>query len=87
VLGLSSGAIGVATGFVHACALTAGGVQCWGRGPLGDGSTGDSAVPVGVQGLPSGLVTIAAAFYNTCVATMDEEVLCWGLMPSQVVGL
>jgi alpha-tubulin suppressor-like RCC1 family protein len=88
VLGFSSGAIGIATGFVHACALSAaGGVQCWGRGPLGDGSSADSAMPVTVQGLPSGLVTIGAGYYNTCVATIDGQVLCWGMVPSPVLGL
>jgi alpha-tubulin suppressor-like RCC1 family protein len=88
IMGFTSGAIGVATGFVHACALSGTGrVQCWGKGPLGNGSNADSPVPVTVQDVPSGLVAIAAGYYNTCVATIDDQVLCWGMMPSPVLGL
>jgi hypothetical protein len=42
---------------------------------------------VTVQDVPSGLVAIAAGYYNTCVATIDDQVLCWGMMPSPVLGL
>ncbi len=59
VIGLTSGATGVATGSRHACASTAGGVRCWGDnsdGELGDaGACGTScSTPVNVVGLSGG---------------------------------
>ncbi len=52
VSGLSSGVASVAGGQYHTCALTsAGAVQCWGwnmYGQLGNNSTSQSDVPVGV---------------------------------------
>ena len=51
---LSSGAIEIAAGYHHACAITkAGRVECWGSnstGQLGNGTTTDSTAPVTVVG-------------------------------------
>jgi alpha-tubulin suppressor-like RCC1 family protein len=82
VNGLSSGVAVVAAGGFHSCArLGGGGVQCWGNnlyGQLGDGTTAPSSVPVEVNGLASGVASIAAGDYHTCALTQAGGVLCWG---------
>jgi alpha-tubulin suppressor-like RCC1 family protein len=82
VKGLSSGALALAAGADHTCAVTAaGGVVCWGdnsRGQLGDGSTTERHAPVDVMGLSSGVVALAAASGHTCARTGAGAVQCWG---------
>ena len=66
----------------HSCALTTvGGVKCWGKnqyGELGDNSTTDRAAPVGVSGLASGIVAVAAGAFQTCSLATNGGVKCWG---------
>src|SRR5208283_3114844 len=76
------GAIAIAAGLHHACALLANGtVECWGLevdGELGDGNTAYlSEIPVPVNGL-SGAVAIAAAGTHTCALLSNGTVECWG---------
>ncbi len=79
---LDSGVAALAPGRSHTCALTtSGGVKCWGlndRGQLGDGTTTNSATPVDVSGLTSGVATIGAGDFHTCVVTTDGAAQCWG---------
>lgn len=82
VTNLASGVAALATGNDHTCALTsAGGVQCWGSnitGQLGNGSTTNSSLPIGVAGLDSGVVAIAAGLRYSCALLASGGVKCWG---------
>jgi len=79
VIGIS-GAIALAVGAGHTCALVAdGAVECWGLGVdgrLGNGSTANSATPVDVLGI-SGATSIAGV-EHTCALVAGGAVKCWG---------
>jgi alpha-tubulin suppressor-like RCC1 family protein/uncharacterized protein YjdB len=81
VTGISSGAVKVATGMWHSCAvLSDGTVKCWGRnewGQLGNNTRTTSPVPVTVQGI-SNAVDIAASGYASCAVLSTGGVTCWG---------
>lgn len=75
------GAIDIAVGHAHSCALVAGGqVRCWGSngtGELGHDSIRDSPTPVVVSGL-AGAAAISAGHYHTCALVVGGQVRCWG---------
>jgi alpha-tubulin suppressor-like RCC1 family protein len=82
VAGLGAGVTGISAGWSHSCAVTlAGAVKCWGHnafGELGDGTTSDSAVPVGVVGLGSGVIAVSVGEFHSCAVTRTGGVKCWG---------
>lgn len=109
VVGLPGEAVAVTTGYRHACALVGSGtgtVWCWGS--RSEGQTGtivsltSNPTPEQVDGIPAGVVSIAAGEDHVCAATELGEVWCWGeatdlqlggssttntATPVQVVGL
>ena len=86
VVGLTEAVVDLAAGQFHTCAVnTNGGLQCWGRnaeGQLGDGAGGIldamSATPVNVTGLGSGVMSVTAGWFHTCILTETNDVKCWG---------
>jgi alpha-tubulin suppressor-like RCC1 family protein len=82
VTGLGGTIVSLCGGSGHSCALSqAGGVQCWGwnyRGQLGNGMNTDSATPVPVTGLGSGVAEIACGGEFACARLAAGGVRCWG---------
>ncbi|MBI2892141.1 MAG: hypothetical protein HYY06_01215 [Deltaproteobacteria bacterium] len=70
----------VVLGKEHGCALAEdGGLWCWGSnraGQLGDGTFGDSPVPVRVA--LDGVTHVTAGRLHTCASQGDGSIACWG---------
>ena len=75
------GAMAVATGSHHTCALlSSGAVACWGGngfGELGNWSTTSSSTPVVVTGIHDA-VAVAASVEWSCAVLSGGAVECWG---------
>ncbi|HVZ86446.1 MAG TPA: hypothetical protein VHG72_05735, partial [Polyangia bacterium] len=90
------GAVAIAVGITHACALTStGSIYCWGEsdsGALGNGSFNTAAnqdglaTPVQVTGLPSKASSISAGSNFTCAVVQNGSVWCWGSDISSQLG-
>ena len=83
-------AIDVSAGAHHTCALRKNGsVWCWGdnhNGQLGEGTTGNLAVPVPVTGFTNA-ASLAAGQTSTCALKRDGTVWCWGDNRSGQLGI
>jgi alpha-tubulin suppressor-like RCC1 family protein len=82
VVGLSSGVSAISKTASTTCALiTSGGVKCWGyngMGQLGNNSVSDSNIPVELGNLTSGVDSVSAGPYHTCVLLNTGGVKCAG---------
>jgi alpha-tubulin suppressor-like RCC1 family protein len=73
--GSTPSTVSVGNGF--SCGIYSGSVQCWGTGPLGDGTHyRESRGPV--TGLESGATSVVAGFLSACALTTGGGVRCWG---------
>lgn len=73
-------ATSVSSGDLHSCAVSGGGVKCWGRGSsgqLGNGGTLDAPVAVIVSGL-TGAIEVASGGRHSCARLGNGQVWCWG---------
>jgi hypothetical protein len=74
---------GFSSGYSITCARNADGTAlCWGQGPLGDGVTAQSGLPVQVlasAGTPlANVAAIASGNQDACALTTGGGILCWG---------
>jgi len=84
----SSGYGNVSTGDVHACAIKAGALYCWGdndEGELGAGNNSNTSTPVVVSGLGQNVTGVAAGAKHTC-AVQGTALYCWGSGGSYQLG-
>jgi len=87
VSGISSGATSVSVGQTSACAVVAGGAQCWGLGPVGNalGPITEYNTPQEVSGLASGVTEVSVAAWFAC-AIVRQGVQCWGFNTAGQLG-
>ncbi len=82
VPGLAGGVTAVGADPESNCALlSTGAVRCWGAndgGQLGNGTTVNSANPLQVTGLTSGVTSLAAGGRASCALLGAGAVTCWG---------
>jgi alpha-tubulin suppressor-like RCC1 family protein len=82
VTSIGASVVGIVASSFHTCTLTVvGSLKCWGEnadGELGDNSTTERHVPVGVVGLSAGVAALATGNLNTCALTIVGSVKCWG---------
>ncbi|TMK74425.1 MAG: hypothetical protein E6G48_03490 [Actinobacteria bacterium] len=78
-----AGAVSLATGYGHTCALLADAtMRCWGenrQGQLGNGATADPGTPypVAVSGI-TGATAFTTGAYHTCARLGNGALSCWG---------
>ena len=76
---IASGATSVTAGDFHTCAIVNGAIQCWGlnNGSLGNGSDGNSGVPVATHNGGPTATSVAGGSVATC-GVINGAVSCWG---------
>jgi alpha-tubulin suppressor-like RCC1 family protein len=79
VQGLSSGVTQLAAGVDFTCVVTtAGGVKCWGHGPLDESGQGSPVTtPADVAGLDHGVASVSVGSDIACAVLTAGDVACW----------
>jgi len=89
-LGAGSGTQAISGSIYGTCALVKGGVKCWGEAlELGANSGSDSATPLQVVGLSSGVVQVSGGGnggHNVCALLASGQTQCWGQGNSYELG-
>lgn len=67
----------ISAGQFTTCAVVAGGIQCWGEAPLGDGTNAISHVPVQAKPAGSGATKVSVGSNHVC-AVVSGRIECWG---------
>ena len=86
-----TGAVDLAAGYGHACALLSNAtMRCWGEnreGQLGNGTTANpgTAQPVTVSGI-SGATAFTTGAYHTCALLGNGTLRCWGRNSNAQLG-
>lgn len=68
-------------GHDHACARIGVDLKCWGRNfinQFGNGALTDAATPVQIAVPPTGIVSVSAGNWHTCVVVAAGGIRCWG---------
>jgi alpha-tubulin suppressor-like RCC1 family protein len=85
---IGSGALKVAAGDHHSCAVSGTTLKCWGSGISGQLGTGGSATTyTAVTSMVSNASSVAAGGNTTCVVTTAGGVVCFGANDSGQVGI
>lgn len=88
-----AGAIDLAGGYTHACAVLEGGtISCWGdcsSGQCGDGIVDSEhyMIPPTINGTIAGAVSISANDQHTCVRLSDGTVKCFGIIVDPISSI
>ena len=83
----------LALGGDHSCTFVASGsAKCWGSGSageLGNGSTTNSTIPVGVVGFSAGTkaTVISVSTYFSCATLANGTAKCWGSNQDGMLGI
>ena len=78
-IGLSN-TTSISAGDYSTCAIDSGAAKCWGNGTtLGNNDVTNSAVPVQVSGLSSGIAQISVGTNHACALLNNGSAKCWGL--------
>jgi hypothetical protein len=91
IQGLKNDSASVRIGIRFVCSVSQNGAaECWGdnyNGSLGNGSTNNSILPVGVNGLSQNVLDLAAGYASACALLSSGNIKCWGKNTQGELGI